>query len=348
MDWHGRAIFAEGPKLTIDGSGQGTILYRGLGMGPLPGGGKAVFKDDAPGIIQGSGEVSKVVVNFSSSAVSPQYLTQDGLNKWQVNSVYDPLTNQTIVTAAISGGVLSASTTTGTQAMAQNESVIFLSTPNLPDYAIDTITPSATFPLPGDPLSVAVSLTNTGSDGAQEITIEAAWDGPPGVGLPAGTVVWMGPETGQLAEATLTLDTSSINLSVPHQLYVGINPDQVIGEAGFDNNFGSVDIGGLPAPTNLKASANTGSSLVFLSWEVPGDPRIVGFHIYRFDDQRNVEPVGSSFEPDFADLFASLDANYEYAVASFDETGAESALSNTVEVDPVSPKVYLPIILRGP
>ncbi len=62
-DWHGRAIHAEGPKLTINNAGQGSILYRGLGMGPLPGGGNGVFKEDAQGIIQGTGEVAKVTVN---------------------------------------------------------------------------------------------------------------------------------------------------------------------------------------------------------------------------------------------------------------------------------------------
>ena len=146
VDWHGRVIHAEGPKLTIDSSGQGTILYRGLGMGPLPGGGYAVFKEDAPGIIQGTGEVSKVLVNFASVATSPQYLTQDGLNKWQVSSVYDPLTQQTFITAAIAGGGLLSMSRAAPQAIAQLH---------------NTGAPCATSPIPNSrsPLSIWVWST---------------------------------------------------------------------------------------------------------------------------------------------------------------------------------------------
>ena len=83
---------------------------------------------------------------------------------------------------------------------------------------------------------------------------------------------------------------------------------------------------------------------MFLSWNAPLDARVIGYRIYRFDSSRVVIPVGSSFEPDFADLFGSLDATYQYAVTSFDDQGQESILSNTVEVHLVSLTLYIPLI----
>jgi hypothetical protein len=316
-------------------------------MGPLPGGGNGVFKEDAQGIIQGTGEVAKVTVNTSSAMVSPQYLTQDGLNKWQVNSVFDPLTGHTLVTAAMTGGGLLTPNKANPRLPAQNEPVIGFSTPDLPDYAIDSALPSAVFLPPGTPLSLEIGIVNLGITATESITVETAWDGPPGTGLPAGSTVFSAPAPGQLITVTLNIDLSPVNLSVPHQLYATVNPNQDTAEASFDNNTSMLQIGGLTAPSDLKAAAKTGSSLVFLSWTAPRDDRIIGFRIYRFDANGTGTPVGSSFEPDFADLFASLDVQYQYAVTSFDEQGIESALSNKVEVNPVSLTLYLPIIQRG-
>jgi hypothetical protein len=348
VDWHGRAIFAEGPKLTLDGAGKGTIIYRGLGMGALPGGGKATFKEDAPGIIQGTGEVSQVTLDFTSAAVTPAYLTQDGLNKWQMSSVYDSLTGQTLVTAAMAGGgLLAQATTAAPLAIAQGQPVIALSAPDLPDYAIDTAVPSATILPTGTPLSVEVGVVNRGSGGEQRLLVEAAWDGPPGSGLPAGATGMIGPAVGQLASASLSIDTSGVDLSQPHQLYVAINPYQEIAEGNFENNLSVIEIGGLPVPVGLAASARPGSSLVFLSWNASLDERVVGYRIYRFDAYGNGGPVGNSFEPDFADLFASLGASYHYAVTSFDEQGQESALSSSVEVNPVWLNIYIPLLQQG-
>ncbi len=354
-DWHGRAIHAEGPKLTLNNAGQGTILYRGLGMGPLPGGGNGIFKEDALGIIQGTGEVAKVAVSASSAKVSPLYMTQDGQNKWQVNSVFDTLTGQTIVTAAFSGGGLLASnqvnplmaTQMAAQFAPQSEPVIGFSTPDLPDYAIDSALPSAEFVPPGSSLSLEVGIVNLGITATQPITVETAWDGPPGTGLPAGAMALKSPAPGQTVTGTLDIDLSPVNLSVPHQLYVVVNPYQDTAEASFDNNTSILNIGGLSVPTDLKAAAKTGSSLVFLSWTTPRDARIIGFRIYRFDANGVATPVGSSFEPDFADLFASLDTQYQYGVTSFDEQGIESTMSNKVDVNPVSLAIFLPIIQRG-
>ena len=176
--------------------------------------------------------------------------------------------------------------------------------------------------------------------------MEAAWDGPPGTGLPAAASGIVGPMAGKLASASLSIDTSGVNLNLPHQLYIAINREQITPEASFENNTSVIQIGGLPAPVGLSASARPGSSLVFLSWNAPLDPRVVGYRIYRFDAYGNGGPVGSSFEPDFADLFASLGGHYQYAVTSFDEQGEESPLSRTVEVNPVWLDTFIPLVVQ--
>ena len=345
VDGHGRAIHAEGPQLTINGSGKGTILYRGLGMGPLPGGGQGSFSEDAPGIIQGTGEVSKVEVNFAAAAVTPMYLTQDGTNKWQVNAVYDPLSEQTLVTAAVAGGGLMPQSLGVGLAISQGEPVMAAAVPELPDYVLDEAVPSAVTLPPGTSLSLAVGVVNQGLTVGQSLSVAAAWDGPPGTGLPAGSALIDAPSAGERVTASLDIDTRAVDLSQVHDLYVAVNPGQSPAEVRFDNNASLLAIGGLPAPTGLAALVKPGSSIVFLNWTAPLDSRVVGYRVYRFeDDGRTVFPVGSTFEADFADLWASLDTSYQYALTSFDDQGQELALSDKVDVQTESLKIYLPVI----
>ncbi len=129
--------------------------------------------------------------------------------------------------------------------------------------------PSAVLLPPGTPLSLEIGIVNLGITATQSLTVEAAWDGLPGTGLPAGSAAFSAPAPGQLITVTVNIDLSPVNTSVPHQLYATVNPNQNPSEASFDNNTSMLQIGGLPEPTDLKAAAKTGSSLVFLSWTAP-------------------------------------------------------------------------------
>ena len=253
-------------------------------------------------------------------------------------------------TAAMAGGnLLQLSSRAAPRYIAQNEPVITFNVPDLPDYALDSAVPSATILTSGTPLSVDVGVVNHGSDGVQGLIVAAAWDGPPGTGLPAGTATLVGPAAGQLANASLSIDTSGVNLSQPHQLFIAVNPEQAVPEASVEDNSSVLEIGGLPAPAGLTASAKPGSSLVFLSWNAPLDARVIGYRIYRFDSSRVVIPVGSSFEPDFAErMYRSLDscttwrpsstASHPAAKPQFSTTlGATSARSGPCATYPTGP-----------
>lgn len=353
VDSHGRAIFGEGPSLALGEQDQAVIVYRALGLGPLANGLPAVFAGDAPGVIMGTGAIAQLHVDFAGAVFNPQYLTQGAAPGWQAAAAYDPLLQQVVVTAAegpalplVGQEALSASQP---ERITLDEPVIFASPPLLPDYAMLSALPSTQYPDPDVPFTVSLRLENRGAAPGRiggSPVLAAAWDAPPGAGLPAGSLLVSELETTNAVTVTLAI-THAPDLTAERRLYFGINPQQVLSEIGYANNSLALPIGGLPVPQDLSATAQQGQTLVILEWTPISDPRIAGFRIYRQDALGNVTPVGSSFTNGFADLTPLLGQEYEYLVASYDQSGSESARSAPLRVQLPPWRAYLPALLRG-
>ncbi len=357
-DTHGRPIHAEGPSLALDKGGAGAITYRALGFGPVPGGGMQSFPEDSLGVISGGGDIAQLKVNFAGSLFMPAYLTNDAKVDWQVSMAYDPLVNQfqtlgaagiNLVLNSLPDRLFSAP---DSSRLFAEEPVTFISNLNQPDFAVLSGEVSNQHPLPEDELVLQLEIVNLGASvnarGEPELLIQAAWDGIPGAGIPAGMLVIPPIEAGQSALVTIALD-QTVNLNLPHQLHVVVNPALSIPEGDASNNTLIVPVGGLPAPENVHPSAGSGSSLILLDWDPVVDPRVAGYRIYRvIADGREGEltPVGTTFVNGFADLTAALDRKYLYAVVSFSEDGLESGFSALVEANTASslPAIFLPMI----
>lgn len=362
-DTHGRPIHAEGPSLVLDKSGTGAITYRALGFGPVPGGGLESFSEDSLGVISGAGDIAQLKVNFANSLFMPAYLTNDTKIDWQISAAYDPLVNQfqTLGAAGVNLNLNSLpdrlfSAPDSSRIFAE-EPVTFVSVPNQADFALLSAEVSPLHPLPGDELVLQLEIANLGASpgvrGETELLIQAAWDGDPGAGILAGEVSAAPPAAGQTIVLEIILD-HSINLDLPHLLNVAVNPRLDLTEADTANNRLTLEVGGLPAPTDLRASAGSGSSLVLLDWTPVSDPRVAGYRIYRISEgggERELSPVGTTFVNGFADLTAAMDRSYFYAVVSFSNDGLESAFSELIKADTASSpsvELFLPMVVAPP
>ena len=356
-DSHGRAIRAERPQLKVDADARAVVVFRGLGFGPTVGGQHVALPADPVGINTGAGELVQLEVTFDSVARDPVYLTADGGGYFRPAAVFDPASDGTIAVAVPwlttvtsqrrSESLLGASTRL--MLVAEGDPVVFAVAPRQPDFEAVTMTLSARYPLPGAPIAAQVTVRNDGvtwqGSPTDTLNILATWDGGPGVGAPAGIGHLTVLDAGTRATVTLGL-TPPVTLDAAHTLLVTINPTQTVPEGDDTNNSRTGVVGGLPAPSGVRAAAEVGNPLVFLQWPAMDDPRVSGYRIYRAADQGSPVPVGSTFVTGFVDLTAVLDRTYHYTVTSVVSIGVESGPSNVVDVTLNSWHLYLPLAVR--
>lgn len=338
VDANARPVHAESPALTLKTNGQVMVTYRALGFGSGYPGGPVVMQGDALGTILGTGEMAQALIDFSKNNIAPSYLTNAGNTVWQTKAVFDSLLNQTYAVSSVgSGPVLPPQLLARLHALGYQtgnitltgEPVALVSTSALPDLAILEVLPSTLYPEGSlDSLSVQVLVLNNGPDAYRGLELRLTWDGPHGLGSPAGETSLSGIAAGSVTMVEFSMSDSSLVLPafphLPHTLYAQVNPKQNLPESDYENNMMMVAIGGLPSPEDLEAVAQPGDSAVFLKWSLVGHEDVVGYRVYRSSDGRIYEPVGSSFTNGFVDLSAVLGQSYLYAVASYADDGYES------------------------
>lgn len=353
VDGFGRTLYAEHPLIAANSMGNAVITFRGLGFGgdvePQPG--------DAPGMVSGQGDLAQVVTDFSSTAVTPAYLTQDAAVNWLPAAAYDPILNTTIATAVKGSIPIGLQTRTAVPdspaslaSPAPNLPLAVTAVPSQPDFMLLSATPSTLYPVAGEPLTITVQIANAGMpwswDGStvEPLVILATWDSGPGEGTAAGQSTL--PELSGMAEVTLTLTLPVSGLESPHELVLTVNPGFTQADWNPNNNQITITLGGVPAPTGIWAEVQPGSSLVFLDWDDLQMNGIAGYRIYRAEDNGAFQPVGSTFEHGYVDLNASVLHTYRYAVSAYTAAGQESALSASLTVTVPGIRVYLPVIQR--
>lgn len=359
-DSHGRAIRAENPQLALDAEGKGIVTFRSLGFGPVSGGDFLSFPEDTLGTVMGVGDLAQVEVDFAAAAQTPHYLTNSAALTWQPAAVYDPFLKQ--VHAMVVEGLQTAvpahlqqrqdiavSGEAAATRFAEDHPVLFATLPRLPDFAVTSLAPETRYPQEGESFTVTAVVGNDGlgwqeTDG-QLLDVVATWDGPPGVGTSAGQIQIGALAAGQPLAFTFAV-TLPDNVDYTHELYVTINPAQSIAEQKATNNTLTTAVGGLPAPENIVPSALATEPVIHLQWTAPDDSRIAGYRIYRATGDGAFEPVGSTFVAGFADLAASPNRRYRYAVTSYTAEGVESDFGDIMEFTRDTPLAYLPVIIR--
>jgi hypothetical protein len=348
-DVYGRQIYAERPLVTLDNLEQPTLTFRGLGFGPDLAGQRFTVPGDPPGMRFSTGELVQLV----PGAGAPSYLTQDGAVNWMPAAAYQPVVGGTAA-LVVKGTAPAADAALHQRAasLAPGLPVEFIFAPQLPDFVV-VAEASQRYPQPGVPLQVSIHLLNQGTTwpagSGETLTVAAAWDGAPGIGIAAGHTNLRNLEPGGVTQVALALAPPPGGLEVPHVLTVRVNPDGAIAEADATNNDVMVTIGGMSAPEGLSAGIHAASGLVFLQWRSPGDVRIAGYRVYRATGEGPWVPAGSSLVTGWADLTAAAGMTYRYAVTAYTAAGVESPLSAAVYVSPtahVPRPLYLPWLRR--
>ncbi len=358
-DLYGRPIYAERPLVTRNDLDQPTITFRGMGFGPDQAGQFLVMPGDPPGMVFSTGELAQVVPHGAGDNVAPLYLTQDGAVNWMPTAAFNSMASSTAALVVKGAAPVAQASATGRSAYVApdpNLPVSFALTPDLPDFVVAAVEHAHRYPQPGAALSVTISLLNQGApwphgDGS-ELAISATWDGEPGVGAPAGAATLRSLDAGGATVLTLVLAAPPGSLDVERTLHVTVNSGQVTAESDAENNSLVVTMGGVPPPAGLDAGAQAGGGLVFLQWTPSDDVRIAGYRIYRAADTGPFAPAGSSLVAGWVDPAAAADTGYRYAVAAYTAAGAESGLSEAVQVRvgaaSVQPRqLFLPLVERG-
>ncbi len=361
VDNHNRSIHAEHPILTLNANGNGIITFRGVGFGQVSGD-FVSFPEDPIGMVSLTGEAAQVQVDFATTTHSPSYLSSDGAVNWHPAAVFDPLQLQThVVSVKGAAPILSAQLKAQhassqvrfaphtTQAVANNPSLVFFDVPQAADLIVEDVTP---WPDRWNPQFVLFHIRNAGpitSNVQAPVKIVASWDGMPSVGTFAGlqTISSVAPDQEIYSSINLA---PSVDLTIPHTLYVTINPTLTTPEINVANNTLTTTAGGLPAPTNLEAYGQQGSSIVYLYWQpgvFPIDDRTAGYRIYRSTDGGPIVPIGSAFDFGYADVTADLNHTYQYFVTTYNVDGVESDVSVPIKVTTNSFKIFLPHISKN-
>jgi hypothetical protein len=366
----GRSIRAEAPVAQRLGDGSVRIAYTGLGYGPNPQGVR-VAPGDTVGLITGLGELAQLTPSFTNASALPQALTGDGRLYKNVALAQHPVSKTLVVLAdranvapvapeLVRKAVPFEPSVPSLKGVPVADSLLQFALADAPDFAIDELLPQFDRVAPDTMPVVEVAIRNSGRawapDGRNDLRIEAAWDGPPGVGATAGfAVVTAIPDSGvALVRITLRAPADAV-VDQPRSLHVRINGDGNVAESDAGNNDASTVIGRLPAPQSLTIGERRLDRLALLAWERPQDDRIVGYRIWRARVPAAGQapqwfPVGSSFSESFVDLTGDAGQDDVYRVTAFSAGGIESPPSGSARAtrDVTPPEVIFAASFEGP
>ena len=311
-----------------------------------------------------TGVAAKGPVDFVSGSPTLSYLSNDGAVNWHPAAVFDPVQSQihAIVikgTAPILSPQLAAQQAQSqirlaphtTQIATNNPDLVFFDVPQMADLVLSGVDVWPTsYPTATEPINVNGYIGNVGPITTNEqmpIEMVATWDNGWGVGTFAGSaeINPLEPDGYDYFEIDLS---HTVDLTVPHTLYVTINPTQTTPEINVANNIFTATVGGLPFPTDVTAYGQQGSPIVYLQW-TPNvdDTRITGYRIYRSADGGPLVPIGSTFVGGYADVTADVDHVYQYGVTAYNDEGVESDFSPPLEVTTQSFRLYLPLVVKN-
>lgn len=351
----GRQIRGERPQVALDADGGARILLRGLAYGP-DAQGNVAMPADPMGMVIGSGDlVGVTVTDFSTPALQTgvQSLSNDGLQHWRPTMVFDPASDSFITIARVAAepavksrawDEVRAFTRHSPPAVLKSKALgggglVIGAVPAVPDLRVERLELGADYLVAAE-VPVWVDVRNVGSAFKPELNgamhLHAAWDAPPGVGVPAVDpvpLVGLGGGEGTSIQLNAKVPAGHA-IDQRRTLFVEVRAQVPTEDASTGDNAAQVTVGALPVPYHVTTATKIDSPLVTLQWKVDPDPRVAGFRVYRRAENGEFVPYGSSDVPGYADLFAGLSNPEEYRVTSFSINGVESEPSGITLVIP--------------
>jgi len=364
-DSEGRALRVERPRLLAGDGGELRIVARGTGYAGEGPASVQARPGDPLGMILGSGELIQVVAGRRAGPADVVALSGDGQGHLAPVAGMDRATGRLVALsqrnallideADIASDPLARTAARGREGRAvqalRGALLDAFVTPDLPDFRLqEALLPSYTVDA-SQSLEMTVRFNNLGQafHGEPGLQLVATWDGPAGVGIPAGAVEVSDAVGSAWREVQVPIQLPpAYQIDQERFLFVSINPGGSILESDTSDNSLRLAFGGLPIPTNLDiAMVEENSGAMVLVWDQIDDPRVNGFRVYRETlggDEPLFQPVGSSPIAGFLDLFAVPGERYRYHVTSYSVRGIESAPSAAMEF--VNPRVSHDVLFQ--
>lgn len=350
-DPHGRLLYGERPRMVANASGGVSVLFRGLAFGPLAGAASPesnLLPDDPIGMVTTRGELLEVRSRLAANTTYVLGLTNDAGGHLQGTLAFDEVAQEIVaISSVLPQDALLAKRLAAApvQARAKVESVddgIQLSSlADLPDLALASIDSPASRLDPGATLTATVKVVNRGSDwtpnATRLATLRLFWDEPQARETHYGNVTIPALAPGATHTAAIQVTIPAVFANDERQtLRAELLIEDDDGELDGGNNAAGLAIGGMPVPANMRALSVPGSRIVNLAWDDPADARVAGYRIWIDDENGEPVPVGSSFNPGFADLSALFGFERRYRVSTYSARGIESMLSEPLLAAPAA------------
>jgi hypothetical protein len=341
-DSHGRPIFGEHPIPLLDARGNMTVVMRGLGYGQGSDGSNT-NPADSIGMALHTGELISFAVNPQQSVVVPAPLSSDGAGHFAPAAAFDSELGQVVAVSTrgleIPADLRSKYLGSGAEpasprakGVTVDPDLLAFSAVQGVDFAIEQILPQSPTLVPGASFQVSTVVRNAGANYvsvAPAYMMRLSWDAPYDAGgLPAGGRFMPSLDSGESSTLTATVTVpAEFAPDQTHRLYASVfrngNPVEDV-QGG--NNIASVDLGGMPEPFGLNATAIPGTTLVQLTWESIDDPQnlIAGYRVWCHDGDGNWRHLGSSFELGFLDVAAPIGVQRHYRVNTYSANAIES------------------------
>jgi hypothetical protein len=365
-DQANRAIFAEGPVVTVDANDKVTLTFRAMGFespNPPP----LAPQQEPIGVTQHTGELAQLELpsTLTGGGFMPGYLTLDGAVNWRAAAAYIPQLDTNVALAvkgqppATESATRAAARSTAQRAapVADDQPIIFADTLRLPNFVVT----DAQIEGPGaaGKYTVAANILNAGvawSGGGTTLAVEAYWDDSAWTGQPAGQASLSSLASGESTQVSMEVSAPALLPGDDHVLHIIANPGQPIEEATASDNAVILSVEGIQPPAQPRGYTVDGKRVVYLQWEVSDDPRVQGYRVYRAAPGEPWEASGTSPVGGWADSNVDWGTQYTYRVHSYglalEESAAGEIMTLTAPAQP-PPLVrdegtvtYLPVMNR--
>ena len=348
-DAHGRAIYAEQPRLVLDDAGSPTVVFRGVGYGTNLAGSNHEISDPI-GMALHTGELMQASFDWAQGGAQPVAISSDGGGHLAPRAAFDADMNQLVVvsdtTAPIDAQRQLRYAAAGTvppraagAAVTVADGLTVHGVLRGVDFAIEDVTTTATSATAGQAITVDVRIRNRGAPyaatGAAWL-VRLDWDAPGQAGdtITARGVPALASGESKVVSITFT-PAAGFAADQAHRLYATLDrATSPVMDIDGSNNERYITLGGMPQPQHLRAAPTPAGGFVVLSWDKIADARVKGYRIWAQDDGRAWKHLGSSFSAAFIDLAAPAGKQRRYRVTSYSGDAIESERSDTAVATP--------------
>ena len=345
-DASGRPIYGERPTALVDGAGNVSVVMRGTGFGEGTNGVQRTDNDPI-GMVAHTGELVSFATARGQPIVTLQPLSVDGAAHYAPSAAIDPELGAIVALstrsadlpqpfrAKLAAAGVEARPARAAAMEAEPDMVVYSAEQGV-DFAVESLTTTATQLTAGATIPVQVRVRNGGGD-YESLPAFAAWQVVLSFDAPyeAGGANLASRGIPSLASGQAT--TFSIPVTVPagfsadqaHVLYARIyRTNNPIGDVNNTNDEAHLEFGGMPMVFGVTAGSVPGTPFVQLRWEPVSDPLLGGYRVWYHDGDGRWRHLGSSFNPGFLDLSAPVGTERSYRITSYSKNAIESPPSD--------------------